>query len=251
MTASTERFSNRVADYIQYRPRYPDGLITLLKKAIGLNASWTLADVGSGTGISTEPFLKNGNVVFGVEPNNEMRLAAESLLARYANFKSTNGTAEATRLTDRSVDAVVAGQAFHWFNPDKSNAEFRRILRPNGWVILIWNRRLIEISPFSQQYETLLKTHGIDYDKVRHDHIDQKIITRFYPNGYQYRSLPNEQIFDYKGLRGRLLSSSYVPAEGQPGFEPMISELKGVFEKHQESGRVRFGYETDIYFGRL
>jgi len=247
---STKRFSNRVADYVRFRPRYPEGLIPLLKKEIGLDKSWTIADVGSGTGISTEPFLKHGNAIVGIEPNDEMRQAAESLLAQYPNFKSINGTAEATGIENGSVDAVIAGQAFHWFDPEKSQTEYRRILKPGGWVILIWNRRLIDASAFSRDYEALLNTHGIDYAKVRHDHIDKGTITRFFANGHQYRSLPNEQVFDFEGLRGRLLSSSYVPAEGQPGFAPMIEELKRIFEEHNESGRVRFDYETDIYFGR-
>jgi len=247
---STKRFSNRVADYVRFRPRYPEGLIPLLRKEIGLDKSWTIADVGSGTGISTEPFLKHGNAIVGIEPNDEMRQAAESLLAQYPNFKSINGTAEATGIENGSVDAVIAGQAFHWFDPEKSQTEYRRILKPGGWVILIWNRRLIDASAFSRDYEALLNTHGIDYAKVRHDHIDKGTITRFFANGHQYRSLPNEQVFDFEGLRGRLLSSSYVPAEGQPGFAPMIEELKRIFEEHNESGRVRFDYETDIYFGR-
>ena len=250
MKDSTKRFSNRVADYVRFRPRYPEGLIPLLRKEIGLDKSWTIADVGSGTGISTEPFLKHGNAIVGIEPNDEMRQAAESLLAQYPNFKSINGTAEATGIENGSVDAVIAGQAFHWFDPEKSQTEYRRILKPGGWVILIWNRRLIDASAFSRDYEALLNTHGIDYAKVRHDHIDKGTITRFFANGHQYRSLPNEQVFDFEGLRGRLLSSSYVPAEGQPGFAPMIEELKRIFEEHNESGRVRFDYETDIYFGR-
>jgi SAM-dependent methyltransferase len=246
----TRRFSNRVADYIRFRPRYPSGLIPLIKSETGLDGSWIVADLGSGTGISSEPFLHNGNTVFGVEPNDEMRIAAESLLNEYSGFKSVRGTAEATGLTDNSVDAVTAGQAFHWFDPQKASLEFTRILKPGGWVVLIWNRRIIDASPFAQDYEALLNKHGIDYSKVRHDHIDKTTISRFFPGGYQYRSLPNEQIFDFEGLRGRLLSCSYVPAQGQPGFEPMMAALSGIFEKHDQSGRVRFEYETDIYFGR-
>ena len=247
---STKRFSNRVADYVRFRPRYPEGIIPLLQKEIGFDKSWGIADVGSGTGISAEPFLKNGNAIVGIEPNDEMRQAAESLLAPYPNFKSINGTAETTGLESGSVDAVIAGQAFHWFDPKKSQTEFRRILKPGGWVILIWNRRLIDASAFSQDYEALLNTHGIDYAKVRHDHIDKATIARFFANEHRYRSLPNEQVFDFEGLRGRLLSCSYVPAEGQPGFAPMIEDLQRTFEKHHRSGRVRFEYETDIYFGR-
>ena len=248
---STRRFSNRVADYIRYRPRYPVGLIALLEREIGLTSSWRIADVGSGTGISAEPFLLHGNVVLGVEPNAEMRRAAEALLARYSRFESINATAEATGIESNSVDAVIAGQAFHWFNREAARKDFKRILKPGGWVVLIWNRRLIDATPFARDYEALLNEHGIDYAKVRHDHIDQAALAQFFANAHEYRALPNEQVFDRDGLRGRLLSCSYVPAEGQAGFTPMIAELNRIFEKHNEAGCVRFGYETDVYFGKL
>jgi SAM-dependent methyltransferase len=247
----TRRFSNRVADYIRFRPRYPDGLIPLLQKEIGLDRSWAIADVGSGTGISSEPFLAFGNTVFGVEPNDEMRQAAESVLKTFANFRSINGAAEATTLPSQSVNAVIAGQAFHWFNAEKSRAEFARILKPGGWVVLIWNRRHIDTSPFLRDYEALLNTHGIDYDKIRHDHIDAATIAGIFATGHQYRVLANEQVFDFAGLRGRLLSCSYVPAEGQPGFAPMLADLQRIFDKHHDAQRVRFEYDTDVYFGKV
>jgi len=251
MMDATKRFSNRVADYVLYRPRYPAGLIELLAKEIGLERSWSITDVGSGTGISAEPFLKLGNVVFGVEPNDEMRQAAESLLKGFSNFRSTKGTAEATGLASGSMNAIVAGQAFHWFDAARSSEEFRRILKPGGWVVLIWNRRQIDTTPFLRDYEALLNEHGIDYGKVRHENIDESKLSAFFTRGYECKVLPNEQIFDLNGLRGRLLSSSYVPAEGQPGFDPMIAGLRRIFEKHNEAGRVRFKYDTDIYYGRL
>jgi len=248
---ATRRFSNRVADYIQYRPRYPEGLLPLLQTEIGFNSQWTIADIGSGTGISSEPFLRHGNIVFGVEPNDEMRQAAESLLKQFYNFRSIKGAAENTGLPNDSVEAAIAGQAFHWFDVDKSRQEFARVLKPDGWVVLIWNRRLIDATALLRDYEALLNTHGVDYHKVRHDHIDPATISRFFARGHQYRSLPNQQVFDFNGLRGRLLSSSYVPAEGQPGFAPMIADLQQIFDKHHDGQRVRFEYETDIYFGRL
>ena len=107
---STTRFSDRVAYYIKYRPGYPAKVITLLNREIGLSPATVIADIGSGTGISSELFLKNGNRVFGVEPNQPMREAAESRLAGYDAFISINGTAEATTLPDASVDLVTAGQ---------------------------------------------------------------------------------------------------------------------------------------------
>ena len=119
----TRRFSNRVDDYVRYRPHYPPGVLDRLREGIALTPRTVIADVGSGTGISTELFLQNGNTVFAIEPNPEMRAAAERLLGGRPNFHSVRGTAEATTLPDGSVDCVVAAQAFHWFDPEKTRVE--------------------------------------------------------------------------------------------------------------------------------
>ena len=246
----TQRFSNRVDDYVRYRPHYPPGVLDLLREGIGLTPRTVIADVGSGTGISTELFLQNGNTVFAVEPNPEMRAAAKRLLSGRANFHSVNGTAEATTLPGGSVDCVVAAQAFHWFDPEKTRAEFRRILRAGGWVVLLWNTRLKDATAFLRAYEKLLLIFGTDYAQVQHERIDAAALQRFYAAGFQRRTLPNQQVFDYESLKGRLLSSSYAPAADHPQHAPMLAALHKVFQAHQENGRVRFDYETQIYFGR-
>jgi SAM-dependent methyltransferase len=189
----TQRFSNRVDDYVRYRPHYPPGVLDLLREGIGLTPRTVIADVGSGTGISTELFLQNGNTVFAVEPNPEMRAAAKRLLGGRANFHSVNGTAEATMLPDGSADCVVAAQAFHWFDPEKTRAEFRRILRAGGWVVLLWNTRLKDATAFSRAYEKLLLTFGTDYAQVQHERIDAAGLQRFYAAGFQRRTLPTSR----------------------------------------------------------
>jgi len=246
----TRRFSNRVDDYVRHRPHYPAGVLDRLREGIGLTSRTVMADVGSGTGISTELFLQNGNTVFAIEPNPEMRAAAERLLGGRPNFHSVSGTAEATTLPDGSVDCVVAAQAFHWFDPEKTRAEFRRILRAGGWVVLLWNTRLKDTTAFSRGYEKLLLTFGTDYAQVQHERIDAAALQRFYTTGFQRRTLPNQQVFDYESLKGRLLSSSYAPAVDHPQHAPMLAALQKLFQTHQENGRVRFDYETQIYFGR-
>jgi ubiquinone/menaquinone biosynthesis C-methylase UbiE len=137
MTDSTRRFSNRVKNYVRYRPSYPQGVISALQAETALTKSSVIADIGSGTGLSAELFLQNGNPVFGVEPNLAMRQAAEQHLKNYPHFYSVDGTAEATTLPNKSVDYAVAAQAFHWFNPQLARQEFSRILQPGGWVVLI------------------------------------------------------------------------------------------------------------------
>ncbi len=153
-TDSKERFSNRVEDYVRYRPGYPRAVLDLLREECGFAPESVVADIGSGTGILTQMLLENGNVVYGVEPNAEMRAAGESLLQRYARFRSVAGSAEATTLPDASVDFVFVGQAFHWFEPKAARAEFERVLKPRGWVAVIWNERKKDATAFLREYET-------------------------------------------------------------------------------------------------
>ena len=248
----TKRFSNRVEYYIKYRPQYPGELIGFLGGECGLSSLSIIADVGSGTGILSEMFLKNGNPVFGVEPNKEMREAAENLLKEYPNFRSINGVAESTTLDSSSVDFVTAGQAFHWFDVDKSRAEFLRILKPGGWTVLVWNSRKTDSTPFLKAYEELLCNCGIDYEQVRHRNVDENVLKRFFgAGGYKSKILHNVQEFDYESLKGRVLSSSYVPMKGHPKYEPMIEELQKIFREHQTGETVTFEYDTEIYYGQI
>jgi SAM-dependent methyltransferase len=251
MSDSVARFSNRAENYAKYRPTYPAGVIEILKSDCGLTETSTIADVGSGTGILSELFLKNGNPVIGIEPNAPMRLAAETLLSRFANFVSTDATAEATTLETASIDFVTAGQAFHWFDREKARTEFARILKPGGWVVLIWNERRLDSTPFLRDYENLLLQYGTDYDKVRHENVTAEIDHFFAPETFQLKNLENAQQFDFESLKGRTRSASYTPEPGSPGFEPMFAKLEEIFNAHQRNGMVTFEYETRAYYGRL
>ncbi|HET7152417.1 MAG TPA: methyltransferase domain-containing protein [Candidatus Kapabacteria bacterium] len=252
MNDSTTRFSSRVDNYVKYRPGYPAEVIDVLKKECGLTRDSIIADIGSGTGILTELLLKNGNRVFGIEPNKDMRDAGERLLKNYSHFTSVNATAEATTLPDHSVDLITAGQAFHWFDRDKCRDEFKRILKPGGWIALIWNERRVDSTPFLRAYETLLHTYGTDYEKIDHRQITPEVIQEFFrENKIKRMSLENKQIFDFDGLRGRLLSSSYVPEQGHPRYEPMLRAAEELFDTYKTNGKVSFDYDTNIYVGHL
>ena len=252
MTNPTGRFSSRVENYIKYRPSYPREVVSLLAEECGLTAASVVADIGSGPGNLSELFLRNGNRVYGVEPNREMREAGERLLASYENFESVDASAEATTLDDGSVDFIVAGQAFHWFEPDSARREFARILRPNGWVVIIWNDRRTGGSAFLEAYERLLQTRGTDYKEVSHKYADENVLRPFFgPRGMRLKVFDNEQRFDFEGLKGRLLSSSYTPEPGHPNHLPMLSELAALFDAHATDGRVVFEYETKVYYGRM
>lgn len=251
MTDVTERFSSRVRDYVTYRPGYPPAILPLLQQQIGWQPGWQVADIGSGTGLSSQLFLEHGNEVFAVEPNSEMRAAAEALLRNRAGFHSIPGRAEATTLPSSGVDLVVVAQAFHWFDVAAARAEFRRILRPDGWVVLLWNTRRTEASAFMRGYETLVERFGTDYQQVRHDRMPPGRLEHFFGAAFDRATLQHEQVFDLTGLLGRLRSSSYVPAADHPDYAAMLTEMQDLFARHQQDGLVRFEYELEVYTGRL
>jgi SAM-dependent methyltransferase len=251
MKNNSQRFSNRVENYVRYRPRYPQGVFDTLQARCQLSARSIVADIGSGTGFLAEGFLRLGCLVYGVEPNRPMREAAERLLQGYPRFRSVPGAAEETMLAAASVDFVTAGQAFHWFDQEQAKAEWRRILKPPGWVALVWNEQRGATYPLGADYEKLLQTYGIDYASVTHKRLDAQALEMFLGEAFQAQSFDNSQSFDFKGLKGRLLSSSYAPLAGQPGHEPMLVELGRIFDAHQVDGRVDFLYKTNLYYGRL
>jgi SAM-dependent methyltransferase len=246
------RFSSRVENYARFRPGYPGRIVEILREECKLAPASVIADVGSGTGILAELFLKNGNRVYGIEPNREMREAGERLLSGYSNFVSVCGSAEATTLCDHSVDFVSAGQAFHWFDRAKSRDEFSRILKPQGWVVLIWNDRQTDSTPFLAAYEELMLTHSIDYKEVDHKRVDSNVICSFFGSTqFELRNLKNRQAFDFEGLMGRVLSSSYAPERGHPKYDPMVKALSALFQGYQVGGQVVFEYDTRMYYGQL
>src|SRR5579859_327444 len=248
---ATSRFSDRVENYVRYRPGYPAEALQALKDECGLRPDHVIADLASGTGIWTRMVLANGNPVFAVAPNAEMRQAGERLLAGFARFTSVAGTAEETTLATESVDFVTAAQAAHWFDRPRARREFVRILKPAGWLVLLWNERLTDSTPFLRAYEELLLNFGTDYEDVRHERTTDAVNEFFDPAPYRERVFATRQEFDYEGLEGRLLSSSYAPGPGHPKHEPMLRELRRIFDEHAGSGQVAFDYKTRVYFGRL
>ena len=245
-----QRFSNRVVDYVRYRPGYPAALLDVLRGECGLQPGSVIADIGSGTGLLSELFLGNGNRVFGVEPNQEMREAGEEYLQEHRNFVSINGSAEATALPAASVDFVTAGQAFHWFDPQTARREFVRILKPGGWVVIVWNDRRMEEAPLTREYEGLLDRFGIDYKRVKEAYPEGPEIRRFFDGVFLERDLPNHQILDWDGFQGRLRSSSFTPRQGHANFAPMMAELERIFRTHERDGRVRMEYFTRAFCGQ-
>src|SRR5437667_5080460 len=247
-----QRFSTRVADYVRYRPSYPAAVLDLLRAECGLQSSHVIADIGTGTGILSKLFLENGNRVFGVEPNQEMRQAGEEFLSSFPNFMSVAASAEATTLGDSTIDFITAAQAFHWFDPQATRREFARILKSHGWVVILWNDRRMEEARLTREYEGLLELFGLDYKRVKGAYPARKDISGFFAGGtFSMRDLPNDQILDWDGFRGRLRSSSFAPTEDHPNYAPMMAELERISRAHQSDGFVRMEYSTRVYFGRL
>lgn len=251
MRASISRFSDRVENYVRYRPSYPPESMTFLEEACGLTPGSIVADLGSGPGNLTRLFLDYGARVFAVEPNPGMRAAAERAFVGNPLFVSIDATAEESQLPGESVDFIVAGQAFHWFDRERAKGEFRRILRPGGWIALFWNERELESTPFLRAYEAFLHEHGRDYAAVNHRNTDENILREFFaPGEFRLRDFRNRQAFDFAGLKGRCLSSSYMPGEADRGCEAMLAELRTIFDRHQSGGKVEFLYRTLVYYGQ-
>jgi SAM-dependent methyltransferase len=248
---ATQRFSSRVENYVRYRPGYPPELLELLKNECDLTPDSLVADIASGTGIFTRMLAENGNRVFGVEPNDEMRRAGERLLESYSGFKSIAGTAEATTLPDHSLDIVTAAQAAHWFDREKARGEFIRILKPGGWLVLLWNERRTDSTPFLREYEHLLLAYGTDYREVRHERTTAEIADFFSPSPFRSSTLEMRQEVDYAGLEGRLLSSSYTPTSDHANYDAMLRQLRRIFDAHQIDDRVSLDYNTLVYYGQL
>jgi SAM-dependent methyltransferase len=251
MSNNTKRFSNRVDDYVKYRPGYPATIINYLQDNFALTSNKTIADIGAGTGILTALFLDAGYTVWAIEPNKEMREKSVELLKHYPTFISLDATAENITLPANSIDAIIAGQAFHWFDVEKSKASFKKILKQDGLLVLIWNERKTS-TPFEIEYDNLIIKHGKDYVKVNHRNISDKDIQDFfYPKTCALKVFENHQVFDFDGLKGRLLSSSYMPAKDTAGYKEMLLDLVQLFKKHEKNNNIRIDYDTKVYTGKL
>lgn len=254
------RFDGRVKDYLRARPGYPRQVLDVIRAAMGepepktlsdWRLSWTVADMGAGTGLMSVPFLEAGCTVYGVEPNDEMRAVAARTLARFGCFSPCAGRAEDSGLDTASVDLVVAGQAFHWFDVTAAVAEWRRILRATGRVALVWNRRRATGTAFLVAYETFLRSWGQDYEVVSSTYEDAASLAAVFKGVPEPILLPHTQRLDREGLRARLRSCSYLPDVGHPDHEPMIRAASGLFDAHQMNGFVHLLYDAVVYAGEI
>ena len=251
MRDNTKRFSDRVDNYTKYRPSYPEDAIAWILSKCESPRDKVFADIGSGTGIFSKLLIPNAKVIYGVEPNFEMRSAAEKDLNKYSNFVSINGTAEKTNLDNESIDHITVAQAFHWFDQEKSFLEIKRILKKNGSIFLIWNLRRTN-TEFMNSYESLLLKSSGDYRKASADNkVDFEGLARLMPRDFEVRSFYFEKAYEWADFVGRHNTSAYSPKELSGDNVRILDNLKGIFDKHANRGMLSFFYETKIYFGKL
>lgn len=250
---TTVRFSDRVENYLKARPSYPPEVISLLETKCGLTKNSAVVDVGCGTGLLAKLFCDYGCRIIGVEPNAAMREAGREFLSTCPNFEISDGTAEAIPLPGTSVDFITAGQAFHWFNLKEARHEFMRILKPNGWTVLLWNDREFSGSKFADEYENLLVKFGIDYAEV-HQRGKATVTSfeQFFGNSeFAKATFPNVQHLDREGLIARVLSASYMPTPGHETYPAMMEEVDRIYRENQKDGTVAVKYETNVYYGQM
>jgi SAM-dependent methyltransferase len=250
---NTKRFTDRAENYRKYRPDYPAAVIEVLKKKCGLSTDFVIADIGSGTGIFAKLLLPYVRMVYAIEPNAEMRKAAEEeLLSSYKNFFSLDATAEDTKLESSSIDLVTAATAFHWFDTQKTKEEFRRILKEPKWVVLIWNEKNTQRNELQIAYDSILNKYAPDYGKRRHKNIDALSIGEWYALGRsECITFRNDHTISWEGLQGRFLSSSYAPQKGQPNHEQAMEELRSAYMRYAREGAVVLEYTTKLYVGTI
>jgi len=247
----TERFSDRADAYVRARPTYPGEVVAHLEQSGALPAGATVVDLGVGTGLSAEPFLRAGYAVIGVEPNEAMRDSGDRFLAAWPRYRSVKGTAEATGLPGHCAQLAIAGQAFHWFDPPRARAEALRVLVPGGWAALMWNDRVTEGDAFAEGYEALCHRFGRDYDRIRTRHVDSAALAEFFGCVPALAEFAHVRRLDFETMAALAESASYLPAPGSADHAPLMRALRALFDAHGSNGMIALRYRLRVHYAPL
>lgn len=245
------RFTGLAGVYARHRPTYPQAALDFVLQRCRLGPDSLLVDVGSGTGISARQFALLGIRVIGIEPNDEMRQQAE-IAASPPSVPAPlyrAGQAEATELPDGSADAVLSAQAFHWFEPDSALREFHRILKPGGWVVLLWNER-DETDAFTAAYGKIIRStpEAAATEGSRQRAGDPLLVSPLFAHAERVY-IAHEQLLDEEGVIGRAMSVSYAPKE-PAAVEAHRVALRDVVARFQQNGQVVLRYQTTVVVGQ-
>jgi ubiquinone/menaquinone biosynthesis C-methylase UbiE len=248
MPDNTQRFTGRAADYDRYRQRYPaEEILAHLRAWCGLTSNWLVADIGAGTGMLAEVFLENGNPVIAIEPNADMRERARATFKDlgpcWPSIEIIDASAEATTLPAASIDLVAAGRAFHWFDQQRALAEFRRILKPGGWVTLVAVDRDRESKdpryrPQIEAFEQLMATCGTDYALVRSVHHSYENLETIFDGELHRAQLPGFRKLDWPTFVGHTRSLSATPQPSDPTYPAFEQELRRYFDIYAQENVI-------------
>ena len=251
MSSNTQRFTGRAQDYDRYRMRYPtDAVLAYLRNTCGLSSQHFIADVGAGTGMLSEIFLANGNAVVAIEPNAEMRAVCMKLQEHWPDLTVTDAIAEATTLADHSVDIVAAGRAFHWFNLDLAIPEFRRILKPDGWVALLSAGRSHDANDQARAFEQLLQDYGTDYTYIRSGYRVHERLEEIFSELHQVTFAGTQQL-DWSSYLGQALSLSITPRPLDPSYPAFEEALRNQFNRYAIEEQITVPTNCWVAAGRL
>jgi len=245
------KFDGKGSLYARFRPSYPQELLEYLYDQVGMGRDSAIADIGAGTGKLTRLLLERGSRVYAVEPNPDMRAAAELALKGFARLSLAEGTAEATGLPAGSVDYITVAQAFHWFDRAEFRKECRRILKPWGKVVLVWNCR-DERSELVRELECLNRKFCPGFTGFSEGiRAEGGVFSDFFEGKYTVRRFDHPLYFDQTGFLGRSLSSSYAPKEADENYYAYVLELEKLFDRYRDGTELILPNFTCCYIGSV